>query len=267
MKINEKVYSQVKHCNPVCRELFVLLSQGKSEHTIESIREELSWGTARKKKYSENQIREALKTLQEIGLIDVNYGRQKKMIISLLFVLNSRNKTGLNSRNKSATQDTENTGSSGNEKFLNSRNKTALNSRNKTVTLEVLLLNTKTLLKDHTRETVKSTQNKYVMWAFLFFEHFYRTNPTFVNLKKAKILNWSQTVKLMFETDERTKEDLTAILEFLKSDSEEGIWWNTTIYTVEGVRKNFDQIIISSKKSKKKDEPVAAKKKNYLDGE
>lgn len=139
--------------------------------------------------------------------------------------------------------------------------------------IDILLDKTgKVYLKDFSQMEIKSMGNKYIGWAWAYFNIWYQDRPQLKDLNTAKIKIWANVVRLIIKQDKRTVDEIRSIYNFMQTM--DGNWWFNTIHTIEGVRKHFDKIlnkaIVASKVKMNTDAASQAvatyKKDKYLDG-
>lgn len=80
-------------------------------------------------------------------------------------------------------------------------------------------------------------------------------------LEKAKLTNWYETTRLTIEADKNTIDELRDVYNFLKFSSND--FWISTISSVQGIRKNFDKLLVDAKKEKGKVAPKEKEKTTY----
>ncbi len=91
--------------------------------------------------------------------------------------------------------------------------------------------------------------NENIAFAYwkLFKQNYTDTGITeTVTLDKAKLGKWSNTVRLMMDTDKRTKDECELVFKFLRNDE----FWKKTVHSVEGVRKHFEKLFMAAKAPK-----------------
>lgn len=67
------------------------------------------------------------------------------------------------------------------------------------------------------------------------------SNPT--NLNKAKLDNWSRTVRLMIENDKRTKDECSIVFNFLHDN----LFWKKNIQSIGKLREQFERLYMDAK--------------------
>ena len=88
-----------------------------------------------------------------------------------------------------------------------------------------------------------SVEDKIIKAYYNFFcKH--RTKPgipfSHKTLLNAKLKDWSKDLRLLMKNDKRSIDDLRSMLEFLKTSKDP--FWRDTVYSLGGVRKNYDTI-------------------------
>jgi hypothetical protein len=78
-------------------------------------------------------------------------------------------------------------------------------------------------------------------------------------LKKAKVKDWSNEVRLMINQDKRTEAEIIEVLEFLKSDS----FWCKNIESTATLRKRFERLQLEMKTPKAKKSGIDLSKMDY----
>jgi len=91
-------------------------------------------------------------------------------------------------------------------------------------------------------------------WALRFVLHMHReflkVTPNDKNLINARTGDWLYTLDLMWRVDKRTPKDMTVVFNFAIQDER---FWKYTVHSINGFRKNYDQIERSRLRQKKKD--------------
>lgn len=85
------------------------------------------------------------------------------------------------------------------------------------------------------------------------------TGKTNKRLREAKFLGWYEDTRLLIEIDKNTIDELRDVYNFLNNSTND--FWISTISSMNGVRKNFDKLLVDAKKEKEK---VAPKEKEKL---
>lgn len=85
-----------------------------------------------------------------------------------------------------------------------------------------------------------SGNKKYLLIAYRFWELWKKDNPQNLTIKKAKVLAWVNTIRLIVEVDEQNIERLICILKYFEKCQEENIeydnFWFKTIKSIGGLR-------------------------------
>lgn len=90
-----------------------------------------------------------------------------------------------------------------------------------------------------------SGNKKYLLIAYRFWELWKKDNPQNLTIKKARVLSWVNTIRLIVEVDEQNIERLICILKYFEKCQEENVeydnFWFKTIKSIGGLRETNKQ--------------------------
>lgn len=98
----------------------------------------------------------------------------------------------------------------------------------------------------------KETHPAHVRFAFYFWSKFKALYPKHKKIKAANMDKWSNDIRLMVEHDERDYMEMKETLDWLIDGPDD--FWRTTIFSINGFRKNYDQIRAKMKRLMEKEE-------------
>ena len=68
-------------------------------------------------------------------------------------------------------------------------------------------------------------------------------------IEKAKVKPWSNSIRLMFEVDKRTKDEFREVYSFLENEIPKGSFsWKQNILSTSTLRDKFDKLLIEARK-------------------
>jgi hypothetical protein len=112
-----------------------------------------------------------------------------------------------------------------------------------------------TLLPEISISDVPEADKKYFEIALtfrtLFINNLSELNIQSTDLGKAKYKNWVDPIRLMFQRDNRQKDELIEVYNFLKNEKfNSRFMWKSVIRSTENLREKFEKLLTESRKQK-----------------